>query len=168
MGKHAEMVAKIEKRISRLPGQPGLCLHIAHHVCSVLHLYDQYAVIQAGSLQWPRLRPEDDDGQVDTHFSYMFTPLTPASVLSMAQGNLPEIHCWVGLPDEQILVDFSVKDLPMAAAKLGMAWTAPPPPKHLWCSARALPAGVVYQPDREATLLACRILKRLYNPTWLG
>ena len=137
MGKHAKMVAEIEKRISRLSNEPGQCLHIAHAAVSVLHKFDQYAVIQAGSLQWPRLRPEDDDGVVDTHFAYMWGGLTPESVVSMAAGNLPEIHVWAGLPDEQIIVDFSTRYLTIAAASLGMAWTAPQPPKHLWCSARA-------------------------------
>jgi hypothetical protein len=162
------MVAEIEKRISRLPNEPGQCLHIAHQVCNVLHKFDQYAVIQAGSLQWPRLRREDDDGVVDTHFSYMWSPLTPQSVVSMAAGNLPEMHVWVGMPDEQILIDFTTKFLTLAAAKLGMAWTAPEPPKYLWTSARALPDRVVYTPNAEATLLACRILRKLYKPVWLA
>jgi hypothetical protein len=167
MGKHAKMVAEIEKRIGRLPNEPGQCLYIAHHAVSVLQKHGQYAVIQAGSLQWPRLRPEDDDGVVDTHFSYMWSPLTPASVVAMEAGQLPEMHVWAGLPDEQIIVDFSTRHLPTAAARLGMAWTAAEPPQYLWCSARAVPAAVVYRPNREATLLACRILKRFYKPAWL-
>ena len=168
MGKHAKIVAEIERRIIRLPSGPGQCLYYAHHTVATLRRHGYDAVIQAGSLQWPRLKPEDDDGVVNTHFSYMWSPLTPASVVSMANGNLPEMHVWAGLVREQILIDFSTRHLTAAAAALGMPWTAAEPPTHLWCSAAALPAGVVYRPDRDATVLACRVLQKLYQPVYLG
>ena len=63
MGKRAKIVAEIERQIARLEDRPGLCLYYAHHTAAVLWRHDLPAVIQAGSLQWPRVRREEDDGQ---------------------------------------------------------------------------------------------------------
>ena len=57
--------------------RPGLCLYYAHHTAAVLCQHGLSAVIQAGSLQWPRVRRGEDDGQIDTHFAYMWTPTSP-------------------------------------------------------------------------------------------
>ena len=149
VGKHAKMVAEIEKRISRLSNEPGQCLHIAHAAVSVLHKFDQYAVIQAGSLQWPRLRPEDDDGVVNTHFAYMWGGLTPESVVSMAAGNLPEIHVWAGLPDEQIIVDFSTRYLTIAAAQAGHGLDSAEAAEVPLVLSPMLPAGRGLSPERR-------------------
>jgi hypothetical protein len=167
MGKHAEIVKQIEARIADLPPGPGSCLFYANAVAGVLHRHGRNVVLQAGSLQWPRLKPEENDGQVATHFAYMWSPTTPESIASIFHGNLPEMHVWCGEPETQILIDFSTRNFTMAAAKLGLAWTAPEPPKYLWTSVATLPPGVVYRPIREATLLACRVLQRLYKPLWL-
>ena len=92
MGKRAKIIAEIERQIARLEDRPGLCLYYAHHTAAVLWRHNLPAVIQAGSLQWPRVRREEDDGQLDTHFAYMWTPTAPESALSVALGNLPEMH----------------------------------------------------------------------------
>ncbi len=62
MGKRSKIIAEIEKRIVALDHRPGLCLYYAHHTLSVLWRHGFRAVVQAGSLQWPRIRKEDDDG----------------------------------------------------------------------------------------------------------
>ena len=96
MGKRAKIIAEIEKRIVALDHRPGLCLYYAHHTLSVLWRHGFRAVVQAGSLQWPRIRKEEDDGQINTHFAYEWSPQTPESAMSVAMGNLPEMHVWVG------------------------------------------------------------------------
>jgi hypothetical protein len=63
---------------------------------------------------------------------------------------LPEIHVWVGLPDQNELLDFATKFLPEQAAKEGLIWRTPPPPDFLWCGPSELPAGVIYKPDLDA------------------
>ena len=65
--------------------------------------------IQAGSLQWPRIKPEDDDGVMNTHFAYMWTPGAYDSAMSVLMGNLPEMHVWVGIVDRQEVVDFTTE-----------------------------------------------------------
>ena len=68
----------------------------------------------------------------------------------MKLGLLPEIHVWVGLPDQNELLDFATKFLPEQAAKEGLAWRTPPPPDFLWCGPSELPEGVLYKPDLDA------------------
>ena len=166
MGKRAKIISEIERHVSRLENRPGLCLHYAHHTAVTLWKHGLQAVIQAGSLQWPRVRHEDDDGQMNTHFAYMWTPHDPMSAMSVALGNLPEMHVWVGIVDRQELVDFTTRHLKRAAAPLG-PWTATDPPSYLWCPANQTPDWVVYRPDRDASLYACTILKRLFDPIYL-
>lgn len=156
-----ELITEIEQAISNLDDRPGLCLYYAKETMAVLTRHGRKAVIQAGSLQWPCLRPEDDDGVISTHFAYMWSPGDPISLLSMVAGNLPEIHCWVGLLEEQEIVDFSTRHLKRAAAAHGVRWTAADPPSYLWCPVSKIPGDVRYIPNREASLYASMILERL-------
>jgi hypothetical protein len=105
MGKRAKIIGEIERQIGRLDERPGLCLYYAHPTIATLRKHGYQAVIQAGSLQWPRIRPEDDDGVMNTHFAYEWSPHEPASAMSVALGNLPEMHVWVGLIDSQEITD---------------------------------------------------------------
>ena len=45
--------------------------------------------------------------------------MTPESAMSVAMGNLPEMHVWVGVVDRQELVDFTTRHLKSAAACFG-------------------------------------------------
>jgi hypothetical protein len=156
-----ELVAEIEQAVSNIGDSPGLCLYYAKETIAVLARHGRKAVIQAGSLQWPCLRPGDDDGVVSTHFAYMWSPNNITSAFSVALGNLPEMHCWVGLLEEQEIVDFSVRHLKTAAAALGVSWTAANPPPYLWCSVGDIPDDIWYIPNREASLYAHILLSRL-------
>ena len=167
MGNRAKTVAEIERRLARLNSHPGLCLYYAHHAASVLWRRGERVAIQAGSLQWPRVCRDEDDGVISTHFAYQWTPHSPESAMSVAMGNLPEMHVWVGLVDRQEIVDFTTRHLKVAARALGMEWTASDPPPYLWCPAVALPDWVVYCPDRDASVYACLLLKRLFDPLYL-
>jgi hypothetical protein len=150
-------IKEIRRRLVGLENKPGMCLHVAHHTADVLSRYGYQVVIQAGSLQWPRIQRHEDDGVMSTHYSYMWSPETPESHLSVALGCLPEMHVWVGILDTQEIVDFSTRWLKQAAEGMGLAWTADEPPEFLWCSAKKMPDWVVYTPVREATIYACKI-----------
>jgi len=167
MGKRAKIISEIERRVSRLDDRPGLCLYYAHHTAATLWQHGYQAVIQAGSLQWPRIQRSEDDGVMNTHFAYEWSPRDLQSAVSVAMGNLPEMHCWVGIVDKQELVDFTTRHL-KAAASQGMAWSAAEPPAYLWCPANDTPEWAVYRPNRDATLYACTILKRLFDPIYLS
>jgi hypothetical protein len=167
MGRRAKAVAEIERQVARLSDHAGQCLFYAHNTATVLCRHRYRAVIQAGSLQWPRVRHEEDDGRIDTHFAYMWSPGAHDSAVSVALGNLPEMHVWVGLLDSQEIVDFTTRHLRAAAAARGLLWTAADPPPYLWCPANDLPDWVVYRPDRDASIYACTILQRLFDPIYL-
>lgn len=155
------IIAEIEQNVSKLDDRPGLCLYYAKEVMAVLNRNGFRAVIQAGSLQWPCLQPEDDDGVIATHFAYMWSPTDPASAFSVMLGNLPEMHCWVGLINEQEIVDFSIRHLKSAAATHNVKWTAKNPPHHLWCPANEIPDDIRYIPNRDASIYAAILLNRI-------
>ena len=166
MGKRSKIISEIKHHVGRLDDRPGLCLYYAHHTCATLRKHGYQAVIQAGSLQWPRIRHAEDDGVCNSHFAYMWSPQDPASAMSVALGNLPEMHVWVGIVDRQEIVDFTTRYLKEAASPLG-PWTAADPPSYLWCPANATPDWVVYRPNRDASIYAAVILKRLFDPAYL-
>ena len=89
-------------------------------------------------------------GKSPTHFSYEWSPWREESQAALRLGLLPEIHVWVGLPDQNELLDFSTKFLPQQSAKDGLAWRTAPPPDFLWCGPSELPAGVISKPDLGA------------------
>lgn len=160
---------KIIERLKQVDEwRPGRCLYVAHYVAEMLHEAGERAVIQAGSLQWPRIRAEDDDGVSPTHFSYMWEVDSPLNWQQLIRELLPEMHVWVGLPERQQILDFSVVWLPVECERLlGLDWTNEMPPEWLWCDVEGLPERVVYTPDMAATVLACRILSGLFRPKYL-
>jgi hypothetical protein len=114
-------------------------------------------VLQAGSMHWPCIGENDDDGQVHTHFGYQWTGPNP-------NVPLPEIHIWAGDVRKQEVIDLSVGTLP-EACKLttGREWTGPKPPAYLWTRTSRLPKGVHYELDREATLFAMDTVQREWS-----
>ena len=151
-----ELIAAIEQRLRWIPNQPGLCLYYARETVAVLRHNGIKAVLQAGSMQWPIVKPEDDDGVSNTHFAYMWEPDHPLSILATKFGALPEIHVWVGLPETQEVVDFSTRYFKEAAEERGLKWRTEDPPQYLW--AHELPNWVRYVPNRDATIFAMKLL----------
>lgn len=131
-------------------GVGGSCLYWSLALMGVLLENGYRALIQAGSLSWPIVPPGEDDGSSPTHFSYEWSPWREESQAALKLGLLPEIHIWVGLPDQNELLDFSTKSLPEQAAIEGLAWRTAPPPEFLWCGPSELPEGVLYKPNMDA------------------
>jgi hypothetical protein len=130
--------------------QGGRCFYWALTLMGVLLQSGYRALIQAGSMSWPIVLPGQDDSKAPTHFSYEWSPWREESQVALKLGLLPEIHVWVGLPDQNELLDFATKFLPEQAAKEGLAWRTPYPPDFLWCGPSELPEGVLYKPDLNA------------------
>lgn len=145
----------------------GKCLYIAHAVATVLHKNGFRPVIQAGSMQWPIIPRDQDDGADNSHFAYMWNPEDPASIAARLAGGLPEMHVWVGLVESQTLIDFSTRDIRRHAEACGLVWRSGDPPRYLWARADEMPDWVVYTPNRNATLYACTILQHLFDPCYL-
>jgi hypothetical protein len=98
----------------------GRCFYWSLTLMGVLLQKGYRALIQAGSLSWPIVPPGQDDRRSATHFSYEWSPWREESQAALALGMLPEIHVWVGLPDQNELLDFATKFLPEQAAKEGL------------------------------------------------
>jgi hypothetical protein len=128
----------------------GRCLYWSLTLIGVLVQNGYRALIQAGNMSWPIVPPGQDDGKAPTHFSYEWSPWREESQAALKLGLLPEIHVWVGLPDQNELLDFATQFLPEQAAKKGLAWRTAPPPDFLWCRPSDLPEGVLYEPDLNA------------------
>lgn len=144
----------------------GACLYAAHFSVSVLRKHGFDAILQAGSLQWPRVAPEDDDGVSPTHFAYMWDPEGPTSLLAKSRGLMPEIHIWCAIPSTREIVDVVTKDLPADChSKIGYDWPGELPPDYLW--SREAPANVYYIPNPEATRYACARIWKCFEPDYL-
>ncbi len=139
--------------------QRGSCLYWTLTGLGILNSLGFRALLQAGSMSWPILPPDQDDGTAPTHFSYEWSPWREESKAALQLGLLPEIHMWIGLPDENELVDFSTKWLPQQAAHEGLVWRTEPPPNFLWCGPSDLPAGVIYRPNMEAIQFALNLIR---------
>ena len=136
----------------------GSCLYWTITGLGVLQSLGYRALLQAGSMSWPILPAHLDDGQQPTHFSYEWSPWRSESQAALELGLLPEIHLWIGLPDQNELVDFSTRWLPQQAAQEGLVWRTESPPDFLWCGPASLPAGVLYKPEMEAIAFALKII----------
>lgn len=111
-------------------------------------------LISAGTFRIPRINLADDDGVVATHFGYTFTP-DEAAMEALKAERMPEIHCWVQLPDQQEIVDLSTCYAKKQCKSLtGLDWLAPDPPDYVWHHPHELPAGIEYHPTPEAVAVA--------------
>lgn len=136
----------------------GSCMYWANCGGTILRTMGLRVLPQAGSMQWPILPKHLDDGKKDTHFTYLWSPNDPASKFAVAMGQLPEIHVWLGLPDENMIVDFSTKFFPQQAEEYGLKWQTPLPPDFLWTPADQLPERVHYVPDMDAiAFVLCKV-----------
>jgi hypothetical protein len=142
------------------------CLYYAAAVCQTLRQRGVRAILQAGEAQWPRLRPEQDDGVSPTHFGYVWEPHSPTTLARLAQNLLPELHCWAGIPATHEIIDPTTRYWPQRCqAALGRDWPGDRPPDDLWCKGEELPPGVVYRPALGAIRVVMRYL-RLTEPAW--
>lgn len=120
--------------------EEATCLYLSYYGALALGERGLRPLIQAGSADWPRVRPEDDDGRTETHFGYMWSPRELPSILALDAGLMPEMHVWIGLPDSGEIVDFSTGFFPAQARKL-MDYDWPEdlrPPPYYWGGASGL------------------------------
>lgn len=155
------VVQEIEAKLTEAGWhRPDACLYWAAETTRELSRRGLRALIQAGTLMWPRVLPEQDDGVSPTHFSYVWEPNSMTTRNLILAGMLPEMHIWVGLPDSNEIVDLTTKFLPVQCQRLiKYDWPGIKPPDYLWTNAKELPEGVIYEPDIKAIVLALRHLK---------
>lgn len=142
----------------------GLCLYHAIAACTALGEAGIKAEIQGGTLNWPIIPPELDDGVRPTHFSYQFNPDNPGNVIMLALEYLPEMHVWNFLPEEGEILDTTTCYLKDEFKRIcpHLHWEAPKPPDFLWTN--LLPPGVRYRPHPLATKIAHELAQILGFP----
>ncbi len=156
---HAAVLRRYQEWYGLEHMQRGSCLYWTLTGMGILISLGYRALLQAGSMSWPILPAHLDDGESPTHFSYEWSPWREESQAALKLGLLPEIHIWIGLPDQNELVDFSTKWFPQQAAKDGLVWRTGSPPDFLWCGPSDLPEGVIYRPDMEAINFALNFIR---------
>lgn len=155
---------EVDRRVNagEIPKQ-GACLFWTMHGIEVLRERGIRAILQAGSAFWPRIRADQDDGRCNTHFGYKWSPAEPASMAAIAEGRLPEMHVWIGIPISGEIVDFTTKFWPDQAMELtGETWPGTPPPDIFWDTPNMLP-GAWYTHSRDAALFALKAIMALYG-----
>jgi hypothetical protein len=169
-------VAEIRSRTAKYLAKNGLslgsgsCFYHSHFTAEVLHEQGRAVTIQAGSCNWPRLSPEQDDGAPTTmtHFSYEWSPSDAASVEAMLKGALPEMHVWCALTDSSEIIDVTTNELVAAAALRGFDWPGPKPPDYLWSTMIEFPERTRYNPVMPAIMLIVKAyLSRFNRPAYL-
>lgn len=146
--------------ITRWGAQPDTgCLYYALSTLVIAREYGlTHLVPQAGTALWRGVAEEHDDGVSPTHCGYEWDPESESSRSAVEQGQLPEIHIWVGDPLRQEVIDLTTKATQERFMREGtVKWTAADLPSFVWGKP---PDGAVYIPNREATLLAVEYMKR--------
>lgn len=135
-----------------------LCLLYSALGAVMLQRQGVHAVVQAGSASW--LYKAHDDGGT-THYSYVFDISHPRSAQRLAMGGLPEMHCWIGLPATQEIVDVTTRHLPaLTQESTGEIWTTPAPPDFFWDTGLNAPTGWRYWCEAQAVFLAFQFIAR--------
>jgi hypothetical protein len=138
-----QVVAQVHRQLSwlrpSLPADRGWCFQLAIVLDMVLRDIGEEVEIHAGDLAWPR---------VATATSGLWRYRWEGRSAFLSGGLL--YHVWNYLPAREEIVDLSVGAFPQLAAGCGLTWTAPLPPRYLWCRQDDLPEGVSYQLRPEA------------------
>lgn len=134
------------------------CLYWAMLTIKALTRNGIRSVLQAGSLSWPIVTKENDDGVSASHFSYMWEESLLTKRL-IVLGLLPEMHVWVGIPSTQEIVDVTTCYLKQQCLESsGMQWRSDDPPDYLWADKAHTPNEVYYLPSKIATVLAAQYI----------
>lgn len=171
-----ELVRRVRRRVKDFctgrgftVGTTGACLYYAHFTRLELDAYfaaytlPARCLIQAGSMSWPHMDMAKDDGLAPTHFSYEWDKNQAQQTLLV--GDMPEMHVWNAIirpleHGDAIFVDLTTKYLPTQCTRTaGIEWTGDLPPDYLWATTLTFPDHVLYAPDKDATLLALRLIK---------
>lgn len=134
----------------------GACLFLAMGFMQAYYEWTGVVTyLQAGSANFKCVPDHLDDGKSPNYFSYQFS--LAAALPYVARGELPEMHCWVGIKETREIVDVSTEFLPDQCKRLsGMDWRMPPPPPFVWDHTSNLERqrDLIYIPDVEAIKIA--------------
>jgi len=154
-----KIVADIVKKMDQYKGSnlAAACLYWGAATVNCLIDEGEYACLQAGTAYWPRAIK--DDGISPTHFGYEFDIESLQTQLRFAQGLLPEMHVWAGLPARGEIVDLTLRFQPEQCERmLKHKWESP----HLdyfWGTAEDCSRlGYIYHPSVDGIKMAISLL----------
>lgn len=125
-------------------------------------------ILQAGSCQWPRIRPDQDDGVCATHFGYVWSPREEPSRRAMRLGVMMEMHVWAADPEANEIIDFTSGFFPEQAKSIGgFDWPGDPPPPFFWGGPNIMPPGAHYEANIDAIKYAFLLAAKLYGPQFV-
>lgn len=144
-------------RLFPLIPKHGGCVYWSIVTVAALRNLDADPCVQAGSAQF---RFADDvDGVQNTHLSFMWNGDPETQIQhGLANGNLPEMHCWVVDLKTEEFIDFSAGHLRTYAEEAGLTWTANDPPKYIWGPHAKTEDFALYAADLNACLTASRVV----------
>lgn len=141
-------------------GNTGMsCLYWMQCGMIELQLFGIRSLPMAGSASF-EFQP--DDGKM-SHFSFIWNGDPNAemrrSVVPTAGAiPLPEMHCWIYLPDSGEVVDFSTGYIPTLAKAMGFEWKATLPPPYIWARPESISPRTIYTPEVDAIKLAVKMI----------
>lgn len=143
------------------PCRLGRCLYASLSALFILKKEYPDVIVQAGSMSWPIIPPELDDGVSPTHFSYEWSSSHPDTLMAILQNRMPEMHVWLVIPSTEEIIDMTTYELPtMAEEKAKLKWQSARPPDYLWVNFNAIPSNVIYRANRDAIVLAMNYMER--------
>lgn len=169
----AEIREYAEKTLIPPGADPEACCvyHAAACVKLVPMLTGLRCFAQAGSCLWPRVRPEQDDGVVETHYGYEWQGMNMQTAAMIAAGLLPEVHFWAAVLDPKPpfgaeVLDVTTRDFPAMCLKtIGKDWPGDPPPDFLWDRPAVVKGRpglpVRYEPSETATVFAMHLTAKI-------
>lgn len=163
--KDVQNIRKLARRIAQphVKDLVGGCIYLsAATIFYMARVYGNRSIyLQAGSASFPRIRPEQDDGVMPTHFSYVFDLKYEKTIQMLLAGNLPEMHAWCYDARSKCFIDLSVGFQQEACKRMtGMDWPGDPLPDFVWHKVEEMPKGIYYRPDVSAVLIAEKGVKQ--------
>lgn len=129
----------------------GSCILVSALTFDLLNQLGIKAFVQAGTSCWPRV--DHDDGVSPTHMSYVWE-LSNDTFTRLQSNILPEVHAWVVVPDDRVIIDLTTLFWPkQCEITINTNWPGKLPPKYLWCSYDQIPPNVIYECHKTALVL---------------
>jgi len=140
------------------------CLYWAQATTEVITVKTgQRCIIQAGTLNWPIVTVEQDDGVSPTHLSFEWNPDHIASKFARDCGKMPEMHVWAAIPDTGEIIDMTTRFLPQIANTFKLVWRGPQPPEYFWGTSEELPDDRIRY---AANMPAIRLALAMIEASW--
>lgn len=143
------------------------CIAHAYELGRILQNQGYRPMIQAGTASFQIVpdidsTPEDED----THFTFKWNgveslDMNEVLALFLAGGPLPEMHCWLALPDGPEIIDPTTRYVEDNVREMaGLTYRGPPLPDCFWWTPQdgPFPTNLIYEAEADATWFAMTLM----------